>query len=145
MVYQLRLFKLTVDFKEQLKLMKKSFFLRKFLLIVMMVWLPLQGVIAAFIPHSAHQSNAIYELNAGSIHSTDHHLHSTDQKQLVMDGNMASTQPCEINTLCHASCGTLITAAHSISFPVSNSSLHQSRNINTVSFIPDLPHHPPRA
>jgi hypothetical protein len=122
-----------------------KFFIRRFLLILMMVWVPIYSVVVAISPHSAHQSNASHELNAGSIHSTDHHLHNADQKQIVMDSNMASTQLCEINTLCHTSCGTLITAEHSINILVSNSSLHQSRNVNTVSFIPDLPQHPPRA
>jgi len=90
----------------------------------MMFWLPGQGVVAALTPHCAHQSNA------------DH--------QQPVDGNTAANQGCEVNTLCHASCGTLITAAHSTNIPVSSSSLHQLPNINTASFIPDLPQHPPR-
>jgi len=104
-----------------------KFFTRRFLLILMMLWLPVQGVVAASTPHCAHQSNA----------DMDH--------QQPMDGNMTANQGCEVNTLCHASCGTLISTAYSTSILVSNSSAHQSRNVNTVSFIPDLPQHPPRA
>ena len=109
----------------------------------MMFWLPVQDVVAALTPHCVHQSNSGHGLDADINLATEDYLHNVDHQQ-PMDGNMTSNQLCEVNTFCHASCGTLITAAHSTNIPVSNSSLHQSQNVNTASFIPDLPQHPPR-
>jgi hypothetical protein len=116
---------------------------RKFLLILLILWLPIQGVVAAFTPHCAHQSNADHELNGSIDLITDDYLHNVDHQQ-PMNNYMASDQACEANTLCHASCSTLITATHSTNIPISDSSIHELLNANTVSFIPDLPQHPPR-
>jgi hypothetical protein len=116
---------------------------RKFLLILLILWLPAQGVVAAFTPHCAHQSNADSGLHTSINIIADDYLHNVDHLQPT-DGHMTANQGCEVNTLCHISCGTLITVEHSTNIPVSNSSLHQSRNVNTASFIPDLPQHPPR-
>lgn len=111
---------------------------RKFLLLLLIFWLPAQGVFAAFTPHCAHQSIADHGLNTSINIIADDHLQP-------MDGHMTANQGCEVSTLCHISCGTLITVEYSTNIPVSNSSLHQLGNINTASFIPDLPQHPPRA
>jgi hypothetical protein len=125
------------------KFNEMKFFARRFLLVLMMLWLPVQGVVAAFTPHCEHQSITGYELNTNINLTADNYLHNVGHQQ-PMDGRMASDQPCEVNTLCHASCSTLISAANSTNIPGSNSSVHQSRNLNTASFIPDLPQHPPR-
>ena len=113
-------------------------------MILLLLWLPLQGVAAAFTPHCAHQSNTDHGLNTSINIIADDYLHNVDHLQ-PMDGHMTANQGCEVNTLCHISCGTLITFAHSTNIPVSISSVHESLNTNTASFISDLPQQPPRA
>jgi hypothetical protein len=79
-----------------------KFFTRRFLLALMMLWLPAQGVVAALTPNCAHQNNAGHELNTSINLTTDDYLRNVDHQQ-PMGGNMTSNQLCEVNTLCHAS------------------------------------------
>jgi hypothetical protein len=99
--------------------------------------------VSAISPHCTYQSVAEHGLNTNISPTTNNNLHNVDHLRL-MDGRMASAQPCEVNTLCHASCSTLISTAHSTYIPVNISSVHQPRSNNVASFIPDLPQHPPR-
>lgn len=114
-----------------------------FLLILIILWLPIAGAVTAFFPDCAHQNNAGQGPNASIRFIANNGLHKMDHQQL-MDDRMATNQPCEVNTLCHVSCSTLISTALSTYSPVNNSSIRQSENINAASFIPDLPQHPPR-
>lgn len=114
-----------------------------FLLILIMLWLPIAGAVSAFSPHCTHQNDAGHGLNDSIRSITNNGLHNMAHQQL-MDDRMATNQPCEVNTLCHASCSTLVSTAHSTYNSVNNSSVRQSVDISAASFIPDLPQHPPR-
>lgn len=109
----------------------------------MMFWLPIQDAVADFSPHCIHRSNSGHGLNANVNPTADNELHNVDHRRF-MDVRMASGKPCEVNPLCHASCSTLISAAYPSDIFISNSSVHQLRNVNVALFIPDLPQRPPR-
>lgn len=121
-----------------------KYYTRKYLLLLLIFWLPAQGIAAAFAPHCTYQSNGGQELNTSNNFIIDDYLHNVDHKQ-PMDGNMTSNQRCEVDTLCHASCSVLFATTHSTIIPISDHSIHESLNTIAPSFIPDLLQRPPRA
>ena len=117
--------------------------MRRYFLILIMLCLPLQGALAAAEPLCAHEENA-NTLNTDIITVIDDHLHTIGHEQ-PKDNKMTSNQECEANTICHASCSTVITSAHPTAIP-SNSSSHTVSFIsNSISFIPEQPQRPPLA
>lgn len=122
---------------------ERAAIVRRYFLILIMLWLPLQGVLAAAVPLCTHEENA-GTLNADVVSVIDDHLHTIGHEQ-PMNNNMTSSQECETNTLCHASCSTVITSARSTAIPSNSSSYTVSLISNSISFIPEQPQRPPLA
>ncbi len=116
---------------------------RRFILILIMFWLPLQGALAAAVQHCTHEENA-GTLNADVISVIDDHLHTIGHEQPI-DNKMTSNQECEANTICHASCSTVIISAHPTAIPSNSSSYTVSLTSNSISFIPEQLQRPPLA
>ena len=70
----------------------------RLLLILIMLWLPTMDAVSAISPHCTYQSVAEHGLNTNISPTTNNNLHNVDHLRL-MDGRMASAQPCEVNTL----------------------------------------------
>ncbi len=117
--------------------------MRRFILILIMLWLPLQGVFAAAVPLCTHEEIA-GTMNADVISAIDDHLLPIHHEQ-PMDNNMTSNQECEVNTLCHASCSTVITTACSTAILSGSSSYTVTFTHKPASHIPEQPQHPPLA
>lgn len=110
---------------------------------LIMLWLPLQGALAAAVPMCAHEENAS-TLNTDIIIVIDDHLHTIHHEQPI-NNKMTSNQECEASTICHASCSTVITSAHPTAIPSNSSSYTVSLISNSTSFIPEQLQRPPLA
>jgi len=116
---------------------------RRFFLILIMLWLPLQGVFAAGVPLWTHERNT-GTMNVDVISVIDDHLHTIRREQ-TMDHNMTFNQECEVNTLCHVSCSTFISPALSTAIPSDSSSYTVLFISKSTSFIPEQLQRPPLA
>ncbi len=115
---------------------------RRYFLILIMLWLPLQGTLAAAVSLCTHKENA--SKNIDIITVIDDHLYTIGHEE-QKNNKMTSNQECETNTLCHASCSTVITSAHSTTIPSNSSSYTISLISNSISFIPEQLQRPPLA
>lgn len=111
-------------------------------LILIMLWLPLQGAFAVVVPPCAHEENTNNKLNSVDTPIIDDHLHIVHHEQSV-SSNMASNQECEANTLCHVSCSTFITTALSNVTPPICTSYNTAIRSKSVSFISEQLQRPP--
>lgn len=118
---------------------------RKAIVWLVLLWLPVQGFAAGFMPFACHQHPA--ESAAASAHDAHHHEaaahHGHDQA--IPDAEQNHGLSCDNCTLCQM-CGALALPAtvlreHS---PLS-SGVSDSMTPQLQSFIPALPHRPPRA
>jgi hypothetical protein len=116
---------------------------RRFILVLIMLWLPLQGAFAAAMPLCTHEENTGNTLNVVVIPIIDDHLHTIRHEQ-PMDDNITFNLH-EVNTLCHASCSTMIPPALSTAIPTGSSSYTVSLVSNSTSFIPEQFQRPPLA
>jgi len=120
---------------------------RKFLLVLIMLWLPLQGTLAAAIPQRCMHENNVGILSdvpalSPSTQTACHEMNGT----MVMDAdqNAASSMPCDNCAPCHAAgCNAPIPSAFSTAIPDSNSSYAVSLNTRITRFVPEQPQRPP--
>ncbi|SFL37449.1 hypothetical protein SAMN05216302_10716 [Nitrosomonas aestuarii] len=111
-------------------------------LVLIMLWLPLQGAFAAGVPLCVHEENAGNKFNPDAILIIEDHLHAIHHEQ-SMDSSITSIQECEVNTLCHASCSTVITSVLSTTIRFDSLSYTISLIIKPISFIPEQLQRPP--
>ncbi|SOD22842.1 hypothetical protein [Nitrosomonas ureae] len=113
-------------------------------LILIMLWLPVQGTLSAGVPLCLHEENAGSEWNPDVILTINDHLITIHHEQ-PMDSSMISNQECEANALCQASFSTVITSAFSAAIPSDSFSYAISLITKPISFIPEQPQRPPLA
>ncbi|MBX3630650.1 MAG: hypothetical protein KF908_12245 [Nitrosomonas sp.] len=115
---------------------------RRLFLVLIMLWLPLQGAFAGVVPPCAHEEDTNNKFNFVDIPIVDERLHTNHNKQ-PMSSHMASSQECEVNALCHISCSTFIALAFSNEIPTNNISYNIAIIAKPVSFIPEQLQRPP--
>lgn len=117
--------------------------MHRFFLVLIMLWLPLQGVFAAGVPLCVHEENAGNKLNPDAIFIIEDHLHAIIHHEQSMDSSIISNQECEVNTLCHASCSTVITSVLSTTIRFDRLPYTISLITKPISFIPEQLQRPP--
>ena len=115
---------------------------RRLFLVLIMLWLPLQGAFAIVVPPCAHEENTNNKFNSVDIPIVGEQLH-TNHNEKLMSSNMVSSQECEVNALCHISCSTFITLALSNEIPTNYISYNSVITAKPVSFIPEQLQRPP--
>jgi len=108
---------------------------RKLLLFLIVLWLPLQGVLAAVVPLCMHENNASTLTDAPAL-SPQAACHEMDQ-------TAASNLPCDNCAPCHAGCNAPIPSVASTIIPDSSSSYAVSHNSRIALFVPAQPQRPP--
>jgi len=111
-------------------------------LVLIMLWLPVQGTFSAGIPLCLHEENADNKLNTDVIIIINDHLRTIHHEQ-PMDSSVISNQECEANALCQASFSTVIISALSAVIPSDSFSYAISLIAKPISFIPEQPQRPP--
>lgn len=118
----------------------------KFLLILIMLWLPLQGALAAAIPQQCMHENNVGVLPpdvpalSPSTQAACHEMHGA----MDADQNAASSMLCDNCAPCHAAgCNAPVPSAVSMIIPDSTSSYAASLNARITLFVPEQPQRPP--
>ena len=119
---------------------------RKFILVLIMLWLPLQGVIAAVMPLCVQVQDIGVNLDAPPVTTiAGDHQHDACHKQ-SMDSttdNVTSNLPCD-GTPCNT-CSATILSASSTAIPTGGSSYAISFNSHFTSFVLEQLQRPPLA
>jgi len=118
--------------------------MRSIFLILIILWIPLQGAFAAALPLCSHEKNTTHNLNSTATIIIDAHHQITFPEQPI-DHHMTSDPECEINTLCHASCSTVMISVRSTATPSHIASYTVSLISKSSSFIPEQLQRPPLA
>ncbi|MCH9638489.1 MAG: hypothetical protein K0U40_03240 [Betaproteobacteria bacterium] len=118
--------------------------MRSLFLILIILWIPLQGAFAAAVPQCSHEENAARNLNSTATPTSDTHLQITSPEQ-PMDHNMTSNPECEVNTMCHTSCSTIMISVSTTATPSGITSYTISLISKSSSFIPEQLQRPPLA
>ena len=105
-------------------------------LVLIMLWLPVQGTFSAGIPLCLHEENADNKLNTDVIIIINDHLRTIHHEQ-PMDSSVISNQECQ------ASFSTVIISALSAVIPSDSFSYAISLIAKPISFIPEQPQRPP--
>ena len=117
---------------------------RKLLLVLIMLWLPLQGVLAAVVPLCLHENNAatlaLADASASSAQAACHEMHGAMD---VDQNTTASNLPCDNCAPCHAGCNAPIPSIAATIIPDSTSSYATSLNTRITLFVPAQPQRPP--
>jgi len=118
---------------------------RRFLLILMMLWLPLQGGLAVATQLCMHEKDSVAKLSTTTPSITDNNLQNIHHES-PMNDNMASNLWCDGSTICHASCSvTMLPSALSSTTYIDSFSYIVSLNFNATSFVPEQLQRPPLA
>jgi len=114
---------------------------RKLLLVLIMLWLPLQGALAAVMPQCMHENNAsaLPDTPATPHQAACHEMNGV----MDADKNAASSMPCDNCAPCHAGCNAPVPSAFSTAIPDSDSSFAASLNSRVTQFVPEQPQRPP--
>lgn len=119
---------------------------RKLILVLIMLWLPLQGVIAAVMPLCVQVKDIGVNLDTPPVTTiAGDHQHDACHKQ-PMDSttdNVTSSLPCD-GTPCNT-CSTMILSAASTAILAGGSSYAVSFNSRFTSFVLEQPQRPPLA
>jgi len=119
-----------------------TLFGRKLLLVLIMLWLPLQGALAAVMPLCRHENNTatLADASAPSAQAACHEMHG------AMDADQNTTTsklPCDNCAPCHAGCNAPIPSVAATIIPDNSSSYAISRNSRITLFVPAQPQRPP--
>jgi hypothetical protein len=119
---------------------------RKLLLVSIMLWLPLQGAIAAIMPLcvQAKQMGASLDIPAVTAPCDLHDDSEEASTTHSAPDNMTSNLPCE-SLPCYASFSTLLPAAYASLTSTGGSSYAAAFESRFTSAIPQQPQHPPLA
>lgn len=119
---------------------------RNILLVLLMLWLPLQGALAAVMPLCAHEKNAGALLDTPVTATSNDQRHDACHDQSMngaTDNNAASSLPCDNCAPCHSCCNAPIPSAFSTAIPGGDSSYAASLNSRFTQFVPEQPQRPP--
>lgn len=114
----------------------------RLLLVLIMLWLPLQGAFAFTELPCIHEENTVNKINTVDIPITDDHQHTLHFKET---SNTASGQECEVDTLCHVSCSSYIPTILSDPSSPNCISCNFAITAQSDSFIPEQFQRPPLA
>ena len=119
---------------------------RKLILVLIMLWLPLQGVVAAVMPLCVQVKDIGVNLDASPVATiAGDHQHDVCHKQSMdstMD-NVTSNLPCD-GTPCNT-CSTMMLSASATAIPTGSSSYAVSFNSRFTSFVLEQLQRPPLA
>jgi len=114
-------------------------------LVLIMLWLPLQGATAVSILMCAHEKTAGV-INNDVIPAIDNHPHTVRHEQPIDSSMIYSQEECGVNTLCHTSCGAVVASIFPATiFFDSFSSYTVSLVSSFTSFYPEQLQRPPLA
>jgi len=117
-------------------------FAHRLFLVLIMLWLPLQGTLAIAIQPCTHEENIDNILNSDNITVINDQQYTIDQKEIISSNTM-SDQGCMVDVLCHINCSTCIPSTR-LDAPTSN---HNSNILaitaKLILFIPEQFERPP--
>lgn len=119
---------------------------RKAIIWLVLLWLPVQGFAAGFMPFACH-SHAAADMATADAHHHDSHAHHDHAQPPVTDddGSASHELACDNCALCQM-CGALALPADMLKgHPQMSDAVSDSMTPQLQSFIPALPHRPPRA
>jgi len=121
---------------------------RKLILVLIMLWLPLQGAIAAVMPLCVQAKQLGASLDIPAVTTACDLHHDDDDRSTVNSGSaspdMTLNLPCE-SVPCFTSFSAMLPSANSTPIFTGGASYAASFNSRFTSAIPQQPQHPPLA
>jgi hypothetical protein len=121
---------------------------QKFLLVLIMLWLPLQGAIAAIMPLCVQAKQLGTSLDVSAVTAACDLHHDDDESSTVNNGSaspdMTFNLPCE-SVPCFTSFSAMLPSANATQIFIDGASYAASFNSRFTSVIPQQPQHPPLA
>ncbi|MEW6648378.1 MAG: hypothetical protein AB1450_14345 [Pseudomonadota bacterium] len=117
---------------------------RKAIIWLVLLWLPVQGFAAGFMPFACHNHAAADPAVMDAHHHDDHAHHGHELPPADDDDNASHDLACDNCSLCQM-CGALALPADVLKgHPQLAGGVSDSMTPRLQSFIPALPHRPPR-